>query len=92
VFLVPLFFSATASRSSVIDTQSLSSYILFPLKDRKKSQDVDAIEDEPDEFDKTLEQEPEELDGLLEDNDTIKNLTEPIKVKEDASLNNEEES
>jgi hypothetical protein len=51
----------------------------FLLKDWKKSEDVDAIEDEPDEFDKTLEQEPEELDGLLEDNDTIKNLTEPIK-------------
>ena len=64
----------------------------FLLKDRKKSQDVVAIEDEPDEFDKTLEQEPEELDELLEDNDTIKNLTEPIKVEKDASLNNEKES
>jgi hypothetical protein len=53
----------------------------FSSKDWKKSQDVVAIEDEPDEFDKTLEQEPEELDGLLEDNDTIKNLTEPIKLK-----------
>ena len=62
------------------------------LKDWKKSQDVDAIEDEPSEFDKTLEQEPEELDGLLEDNDTIKNLTEPIKVEEDESLNNEKQS
>jgi hypothetical protein len=29
---------------------------------------------------------------LLEDNDTIKNLTEPIKVEKDASLNNEKES
>ena len=62
------------------------------LKDWKKSQDVVAIEDGPSEFDKTLEQEPEELDGLLEDNDTIKNLTEPIKVEEDESLNNEKES
>ena len=64
----------------------------FLLKDWKKSEDVDAIEDEPGEFDKTLEQEPEELDGLLEDNDTIKNLTEPIKVEEDKSPNNEEVS
>ncbi len=64
----------------------------FLLKDWKKSEDVDAIEDEPGEFDKTLEQEPEELVGLLEDNDTIKNLTEPIKVEKDASLNNEKES
>ena len=62
------------------------------LKDWKKSEDVDAIEDEPGEFDKTLKQAPEELDGLLEDNDTIKNLTKPIKVEEDESLNNEEES
>jgi len=53
---------------------------------------VDAIEDEPDEFDKTLEQEPEELDGLLEDNNAIKNLTKPIKVEDDESLNNEEVS
>jgi hypothetical protein len=64
----------------------------FLLKDWKKSEDVDTIEDEPGEFDKTLEQEPEELDGLLEDNDTIKNLTEPIKVEEDESPNNEEVS
>jgi hypothetical protein len=64
----------------------------FLLKDWKKSEDVDTIEDEPGEFDKTLEQEPEELDGLLEDNDTIKNLTEPIKVEEDKSPNNEEVS
>ena len=64
----------------------------FLLKGWKKSQDVDAIEDETDEFDKTLEQEPEELDGLLEDNDTIKNMTEPIKVEEDELLDIEEES
>ncbi len=64
----------------------------FLLKDSKKSEDVDAVEDESGEFDETLEQEPEELDGLFEDNDTIKNLTEPIKVDEDESLNNEEES
>jgi hypothetical protein len=64
----------------------------FISKDWKKSKDVDAIEDEPDEFDETLEHKPEELDGLLEDNDTIKNLTKPIKVEEGASLNNEEES
>ena len=64
----------------------------FLLKDWKKSEDVDAIEDEPSEFDKTLEQEPEELEGLFEDNDTIKNMTEPIKVEEDESLNNEEKS
>ncbi len=61
----------------------------FLLKVWKKSEDVDAIEDEPDEFDETLEHKPEELDGLLEDNDTIKNLTEPIKVEKDAPLNNE---
>ncbi len=64
----------------------------FLLKDWKKSKDVDAIEDEPSEFDETLEREPENLDGLLEDNDTIKNLTEPIKVEEDESLDIEEES
>ena len=63
----------------------------FLLKDWKKSEDVDAIEDEPSEFDKTLEQEPEELDGLFEDNDTIKNLTEPVKFEKDESLNNEKE-
>jgi hypothetical protein len=64
----------------------------FLLKDWKKSQDVVAIEDEPGESDETLEQEPENLGGLLEDNDTIKNLTEPIKVEEDESLDIEEES
>ncbi len=64
----------------------------FLLKDRKKSQDVDAIEDEPDEFDETPGQEPQELDGLLEDNNAIKNLTVPAKVEEDESLNNKEES
>ena len=41
--------------------------------------------DEPDEFDETSEQEPQELDGLLEDNDAIKNLADPVKVEEDAS-------
>ena len=64
----------------------------FLLKDSKKSEDVDAIEDEPDEFDETPGQEPQELDGLFEDNNAIKNLTVPAKVEEDESLNNEEES
>ena len=64
----------------------------FISKDWKKSKDVDAIEDEPDEFDETPGQEPQELDGLLEDNNAIKNLTEPIKVEEDESPNNEEVS
>ncbi len=64
----------------------------FLSKDRKKSKDVDYIRDEPDEFDETLGQEPQELDGLLEDNNAIKNLTDPAKVKEDASLHIEEES
>jgi hypothetical protein len=45
---------------------------------------VDYIEDEPDEFDETPGHEPEKLDGLLEDN-TIENLTDPVKVEEDAS-------
>jgi hypothetical protein len=48
--------------------------------------------DEPDEFDETPGQEPQELDGLLEDNNAIKNLTDPAKVKEDASLDIEEGS
>jgi hypothetical protein len=48
--------------------------------------------DEPDEFDKTPGQEPQELDGLLEDNEAIKNLADPVKVEEDASLHIEEES
>ena len=48
--------------------------------------------DEPDEFDETPGQEPQELDGLLEDNNAIKNLTDPVKVEEDASLDIEEES
>ena len=65
---------------------------IFFSKDWKKSEDVDAIEDEPGEFDETLEQKPENLDGLLEDNDTIKNLTEPIKVEEDELLDIEKES
>ncbi len=64
----------------------------FFSKDWKKSEDVDAIEDKPGEFDETLEHKPENVDGLLEDNDTIKNLTEPIKVEEDESLDIEEES
>ena len=46
----------------------------FLSKDRKKSKDVD----EPDEFDETPGQEPQELDGLLEDNNAIKNLTDPV--------------
>jgi hypothetical protein len=53
---------------------------------------VDAIEDELGEFDETPEQEPEELDGLIEDNSAIKNLTDPVKVKEDASLDIDEVS
>ncbi len=65
---------------------------IFFSKDWKKSEDVDAIEDEPGELDETPEQKPENLDGLLEDNDTIKNLTEPIKVEEDELLDIEKES
>ena len=64
----------------------------FLSKDWKKSKDVGAIEDEPGEFDETPEQEPEELDGLLEDNDVIKKLTDPVKAKEDASLDIDEVS
>ena len=64
----------------------------FFSKDWKKSEDVDAIEDEPGEFDQTLEHRPENVDRLLEDNDTIKNLTEPIKVEEDELLDIEKES
>ena len=64
----------------------------FLSKNREKSKDVDYIEDEPDKFDETPEQEPEELDGLLEDNNAIKNLTDPVKVEEDASLDIDEVS
>jgi hypothetical protein len=53
----------------------------FLSKDWEKSKDVDAIEDEPGEFDETPEQEPEELDGLLEDNNAIKKLTDPVKIE-----------
>lgn len=42
---------------------------------------MDAIEDELGEFDETPEQEPEELDGLLEDNNAIKKLTDPVKTE-----------
>ena len=63
----------------------------FLSKDFKNSQDVDAIEDEPGEFDEMLEQKPEELDELLEDNNTIKNPTDPIKVEKDESLDIEQE-
>ncbi len=64
----------------------------FLSKDWKKSEDVDTIEDEPGEFDETPEQEPEELEGLVEDNNAIKNLTDPVKVEEDESLDIEEGS
>ncbi len=60
----------------------------FLSKDRKKSKDVD----EPDEFDEMPGQEPQELDGLLEDNNAIKNLTDPVKGEEDESLDIEEGS
>ncbi len=60
----------------------------FLLKNRKKSKD----EDEPDEFDETPEQEPQELDGLLEDNNAIKNITDPVKVEKDESLDIDEVS
>ncbi len=53
----------------------------FLSKDWEKSKDVNAIEDEPGEFDETPEQEPEELDGLLEDNNAIKKLTDPVKIE-----------
>ena len=53
---------------------------------------MDAIEDEPGEFDETPEQEAEELDGLIEDNNAIKNFTDPDKVDEDASLDIDEVS
>lgn len=64
----------------------------FLSKDWKKSEDVDTIEDEPDEFDETPEQEPKELEGLLEDNNAIKNLTDPVNVEKDASLDIDEVS
>jgi len=64
----------------------------FLSKDWQKSEDVDAIEDEPGEFDETPEQEPEELEGLLEDNNAIKNLTDTVKVEKDASLDIDEVS
>jgi len=64
----------------------------FLSKDWKKSEDVDAIEDEPGEFGEMPEQEPGELDGLLEDNNAIKNLTDPVKVEENESLDIDEES
>ena len=53
---------------------------------------MDAIEDEPSEFDETPEQEPEELEGLFEYKDTIKNLTDPVKVEKDSSLDIDEVS
>jgi hypothetical protein len=53
----------------------------FLSKDWEKSKDVGAIEDEPGEFDETPEQEPEELDGLLEDNNAIKKLPDPVKIE-----------
>ncbi len=46
----------------------------FFSKDWEKSKDVDAIEDEPGEFDETPEQEAEELDGLIEDNNQTKSI------------------
>ena len=64
----------------------------FLSKNREKSKDVDYIEDEPDKFDETPEQEPEELDGLLEDNNAIKNLTDPVKIEKDASFDIDEVS
>jgi hypothetical protein len=64
----------------------------FLSKDWKKSKDVDAIEDELGEFDETPEQEPEALDVLLEDNNIIKKLTDPVKAEEDASLDIDEVS
>jgi hypothetical protein len=64
----------------------------FLSKDWKKSKDVDALEDEPGEFDETPEQEPEQLDGLLEDNNIIKKLADPVKAKENASLDIDEVS
>jgi hypothetical protein len=64
----------------------------FLSKDWKKSKDVDALEDEPGEFDETPEQEPEQLDGLLEDNNIIKKLADPVKAEEDASLDIDEVS
>jgi hypothetical protein len=64
----------------------------FLSKDWKRSEDVDAIEDEPGEFDETPEQEPEELEGLVEDNNAIKNLTDPVKVEKDSSLDIDEVS
>ena len=64
----------------------------FLSKDRKKSKDVDYIEDEPDEFDEMPGQEPQEPDGLLEDNNAIKDLTDPVKVEEDESLDIDEVS
>jgi hypothetical protein len=64
------------------------------LKERKKLLHQSLVKDvdEPDEFDETPGQEPQELDGLLEDHNAIKNLADPAKVKEDASLDIEEGS
>ncbi len=64
----------------------------FLSKDWKKSKDVDALEDEPGEFDETPEQKPEQLDGLLEDNNIIKKLADPVKAEENESLDIDEVS
>ena len=51
-------------------------------KDRKKSKDVDDIEDEPGEFDELLIEEPNILDELPLDNNAIKNTITPIQIAE----------
>ncbi len=64
----------------------------FISKKLKKLEVTDDIKSEPIKFDEMLENETAELNGLIEGNDIIKKLTDPVNVEKDKYLNNEEES
>ncbi len=63
----------------------------FISKKLGKPEAAGAIKNEPGKSDEMLEKEIEALDELIDDNDTIKNLTDPIKVKKDKYLDSEDE-
>ncbi len=64
----------------------------FMSKDHKKPEKMDDTQDASDEIDELLEEKTDEIDELLGNNNTIGNITHPVKVGDNESLDIEQES
>jgi len=64
----------------------------FMSKDRKKPEKVDATQDASVEIDELFEEKTDEFEGLLGNNNTLIDITHPIKVEDNESLDIEQES